>query len=134
MSRVWRAFCTYLGVNVSHRCPHPRFQVGQRVWLFTQNLRLRLPCYKLSPVHRSIQHCLSSESSDVSPTAPAVISYPSHLPCITTETGTPPGRRYGPEQRTTATAGWNPSIQGKLAPELLVSQTPLAVSCGLGRV
>lgn len=32
-----------------HRRPHPRFQVGQRVWLSMQNLRLRLPCRKLSP-------------------------------------------------------------------------------------
>ncbi|KAK3556893.1 hypothetical protein QTP70_022388, partial [Hemibagrus guttatus] len=31
------------------RRPHPSYQVGQRVWLSTQNLRLKLPCRKLSP-------------------------------------------------------------------------------------
>ncbi|KAK3557749.1 hypothetical protein QTP86_000300 [Hemibagrus guttatus] len=31
------------------RCPHPSYQVGQKVWLSTQNLRLKLPCRKLSP-------------------------------------------------------------------------------------
>ncbi|KAK3514011.1 hypothetical protein QTP70_001292 [Hemibagrus guttatus] len=32
-----------------HRFPHPRFQVGQWVWLSAQNLRLKLACHKLSP-------------------------------------------------------------------------------------
>ncbi|KAK3560222.1 hypothetical protein QTP86_000841 [Hemibagrus guttatus] len=31
------------------RCPHPSYQVGQKVWLSTWNLRLTLPCHKLSP-------------------------------------------------------------------------------------
>ncbi|KAK3505649.1 hypothetical protein QTP70_004581, partial [Hemibagrus guttatus] len=31
------------------RRPHPSYQVGQRVWLSTWNLRLKLPCLKLSP-------------------------------------------------------------------------------------
>ncbi|KAK3570512.1 hypothetical protein QTP86_020088 [Hemibagrus guttatus] len=104
MFRVWKVFCTLLGINVSlisgyhpqsngqteqlnqeigwylrsycshkqqcwksahvclqraiqrqriqadrHRRPQPRFEVGQWVWLLTQNLRLKLPCRKLSP-------------------------------------------------------------------------------------
>ncbi|KAK3526101.1 hypothetical protein QTP70_015426, partial [Hemibagrus guttatus] len=32
-----------------HRRPHPAYQVGQMVWLSTWNLRLKLPCRKLSP-------------------------------------------------------------------------------------
>ncbi|KAK3575593.1 hypothetical protein QTP86_031138 [Hemibagrus guttatus] len=32
-----------------HHRPHPAYQVGQRVWLSTRNLRLKLPCRKLSP-------------------------------------------------------------------------------------
>ncbi|KAK3538312.1 hypothetical protein QTP70_035247 [Hemibagrus guttatus] len=32
-----------------HHHPHPSYQVGQRVWLSTRNLRLKLPCRKLSP-------------------------------------------------------------------------------------
>ncbi|KAK3539856.1 hypothetical protein QTP70_014288 [Hemibagrus guttatus] len=31
------------------RHPHPSYQVGQKVWLSTWNLRLKLPCLKLSP-------------------------------------------------------------------------------------
>ncbi|KAK3548692.1 hypothetical protein QTP70_016441 [Hemibagrus guttatus] len=31
------------------RRPHPPFRVGQRVWLSTQNLKLKLPCRKFSP-------------------------------------------------------------------------------------
>ncbi|KAK3542091.1 hypothetical protein QTP86_013424 [Hemibagrus guttatus] len=34
--------------NQRHR-PHPPYRVGQRVWLSTRNLRLKLPCRKLSP-------------------------------------------------------------------------------------
>ncbi|KAK3505817.1 hypothetical protein QTP70_003921, partial [Hemibagrus guttatus] len=34
--------------NRRHR-PHPSYQVGQMVWLSTRNLRLKLPCLKLSP-------------------------------------------------------------------------------------
>ncbi|KAK3520117.1 hypothetical protein QTP70_014283 [Hemibagrus guttatus] len=32
-----------------HCRPHPSYQVGQRVWLSTRNLCLKLPCRKLSP-------------------------------------------------------------------------------------
>lgn len=37
-------------VQANHRRrPHPAYQVGQKVWLSTKNLRLKLPCHKLSP-------------------------------------------------------------------------------------
>ncbi|KAK3548762.1 hypothetical protein QTP70_020326 [Hemibagrus guttatus] len=31
------------------RRPHPSYQVGQKVWLSTRNLRLKLPCRKINP-------------------------------------------------------------------------------------
>ncbi|KAK3510271.1 hypothetical protein QTP70_032589 [Hemibagrus guttatus] len=31
------------------RHPHPSYQVGQKVWLSTRNLRIELPCRKLNP-------------------------------------------------------------------------------------
>ncbi|KAK3573024.1 hypothetical protein QTP86_012241 [Hemibagrus guttatus] len=31
------------------RRPHPSYQVGQKVWLSTWNLHLKLPCRKLNP-------------------------------------------------------------------------------------
>ncbi|KAK3561329.1 hypothetical protein QTP86_030628 [Hemibagrus guttatus] len=34
--------------NQRHR-PHPPYRVGQRAWLSTRNLKLKLPCLKLSP-------------------------------------------------------------------------------------
>ncbi|KAK3563159.1 hypothetical protein QTP86_016402 [Hemibagrus guttatus] len=37
-------------IQADQRCrPHPSYQVGQKVWLSTRNLRLKLPCWKLSP-------------------------------------------------------------------------------------
>ncbi|MGL5295277.1 MAG: chromo domain-containing protein, partial [Aeromonas sp.] len=33
----------------AHRSETPTYLVGQRVWLSTKNIRLRLPCKKLSP-------------------------------------------------------------------------------------
>lgn len=33
----------------TERHQHPQYQVGKQVWLSTQNLRLQLPCRKLSP-------------------------------------------------------------------------------------
>ncbi|KAK3571429.1 hypothetical protein QTP86_012108 [Hemibagrus guttatus] len=37
-------------IQADRRCrPHPSYRVGQKVWLSTRNLRLKLPCRKLSP-------------------------------------------------------------------------------------
>ncbi|KAK3565396.1 hypothetical protein QTP86_007935 [Hemibagrus guttatus] len=37
-------------IQADRRCrPHPSYQVGQKVWLSTRNLHLRLPCKRLSP-------------------------------------------------------------------------------------
>lgn len=36
-------------IQANHcQCPHPRYRVDQWVWLSTQNLKVRLPCRKLS--------------------------------------------------------------------------------------
>ncbi len=62
-SRMWSAFFKALEINVSltsgyhpqqtqadrHRRQNPEYQAGQWVWLSTRDLRLRLPCRKLSP-------------------------------------------------------------------------------------
>ncbi|KAK3566144.1 hypothetical protein QTP86_028465, partial [Hemibagrus guttatus] len=64
------------------RRPHPFYQVGQKVWLFTRNLSLKLPCRKLSPKFVGLFENIRQVDPVVSASAPGVLPHLSHLPCV----------------------------------------------------
>ncbi|KAK3575422.1 hypothetical protein QTP86_026497 [Hemibagrus guttatus] len=66
-----------------HRRPHPSYQVGQKVWLSTRNLRLKLPCHKLSPKFVGPFEIIRQINPfGISASAPGVLPHLSHLPCV----------------------------------------------------
>ncbi|KAK3553777.1 hypothetical protein QTP70_009303 [Hemibagrus guttatus] len=75
------------------RRPHPPYQVGQRVWLSTQNLKFKLPCRKLSPkfigpfeiVHQVNPVCYQlglPASYSICPTFHVSLLKPAHSPGV----------------------------------------------------
>ncbi|KAK3537126.1 hypothetical protein QTP70_002135 [Hemibagrus guttatus] len=117
------------------RRPHPSYQVGQKVWLLTRNLRLRLPCKKLSPkfigpfeiirqVNPVAYRLRLPASYRICPTFHVLLLKPAHCAIGETRTGAAPpppldiegspvyqvqallnSRGYGPEERSWVDSG-----------------------------
>lgn len=117
------------------RRPHTAYEVGQRVWLSTKNLKLKLPCKKLSPsfvspfkiiqqINPVSYHLELPPSYSISPIFYASLLEPYHgttsSASTTLEPPPSPGHR------------WHPSLPGSYHLELTSQGKSATISCGLG--
>ncbi len=122
------------------RTETPAYQPGQKVWLSTWDIRMRLPCKKLSPRYVGpFTLNQADQSSHLSTPASLTVQDSLFLPCLTTQTISPSCfcfHRAWPDSGTPSPVnpGGRRRLHGPRDSGLPAPWWSSGISCGLGRL